>query len=382
MSNAKHKVNMKNTNSELSTTDVNAGRSSVADVSNIWGMSPLERQRKQFLKLSISPSANLVLRPDVIYDDAVLIGLVKSADVLLLDEDATPLAAHVSDNQLPSAERWLFDGADIPASAQSVTPAEAGGDYNRKLRKRAAAKCYVIRDDNAREIEWQLYLASYKGVTDLVTKYIWPHPAYHVTRFCARHRISPNMVTSASAVLTLLSFWLFWEGQFSWGLLSGWLMTFLDTVDGKLARVTLTASEWGNIFDHGIDLIHPPFWYLAWGFGLLSAGLISSEWLHACIWAVFAGYIGGRLIEGYFIRRHGFHIHVWRRFDSFFRLIVARRNPNLILLTLSYLGDRPELGFFAVVAWTLISVPVHLTQSIDAEIARARGKQLTSWLSN
>ena len=106
MSNAKHKVNMKNTNSELSTTDVNASRSGVADVSNIWGMSPLERQRKQFLKLSISPSANLVLRPDVIYDDAVLIGLVKSADVLLLDEDATPLAAHVSDNQLPSAERY------------------------------------------------------------------------------------------------------------------------------------------------------------------------------------------------------------------------------------------------------------------------------------
>ena len=45
-------------------------------------------------------------------------------------------------------------------------------------------------------------------------------------------------------------------------------MTFLDTVDGKLARVTITSTKLGNVFDHGIDLIHPPFWYLAWGMGL------------------------------------------------------------------------------------------------------------------
>ena len=44
-------------------------------------------------------------------------------------------------------------------------------------------------------------------------------------------------------------------------------MTFLDTVDGKLARTTLTSSKWGDIFDHGIDLVHPPFWYVAWGAG-------------------------------------------------------------------------------------------------------------------
>ena len=42
-------------------------------------------------------------------------------------------------------------------------------------------------------------------------------------------------------------------------------MTFLDTVDGKLARVTLTSSPFGNVLDHSLDLIHPPFWYWAWG---------------------------------------------------------------------------------------------------------------------
>jgi len=47
-------------------------------------------------------------------------------------------------------------------------------------------------------------------------------------------------------------------------------MTFLDTVDGKLARVTVNSSPFGHIYDHAIDLISPPFWYLAWGLGLKS----------------------------------------------------------------------------------------------------------------
>ncbi len=51
----------------------------------------------------------------------------------------------------------------------------------------------------------------------------------------------------------------------------GWLMTFLDTVDGKLARVTVTSSRLGDVLDHGLDIIHPPLWYIAWGVGLTTA---------------------------------------------------------------------------------------------------------------
>jgi phosphatidylglycerophosphate synthase len=42
----------------------------------------------------------------------------------------------------------------------------------------------------------------------------------------------------------------------------------LDTVDGKLARVTVTSGRFGHCFDHIIDLIHPPVWYILWGRGL------------------------------------------------------------------------------------------------------------------
>ncbi len=113
-----------------------------------------------------------------------------------------------------------------------------------------------------------MFMGTYKGATDLVTKHLWPTPAFHATRALAPRGITPNMVTTIAALMTVLAFWCFLKGQFIPGLMAAWTMTFLDTVDGKLARTTLTSSKWGDIFDHGIDLVHPPFWYIAWAIGL------------------------------------------------------------------------------------------------------------------
>src|SRR3546814_10539665 len=57
---------------------------------------------------------------------------------------------------------------------------------------------------------------------------------------------------------------------------------------------------------------------------------------------------------------------IWRPFDSRFRLITARRNPNLILLTLSVLIGRPDLGIIWVAVWTVLSLFVHAWQIVQA----------------
>src|SRR3546814_20100467 len=104
-------------------------------------------------------------------------------------------------------------------------------------------------------------------------------------------------------------------------------MTFLDPVDGKLARVTLQSSKFGDIFDHGIDLIHPPFWWWAWIVGLAVAGYtLPARDLILAI--VLIGYVAQRLEEGLFQLLFGIAMHVWRPFDSFFRLIIARRKDR------------------------------------------------------
>ncbi len=239
------------------------------------------------------------------------------------------------------------------------------GQYDEALRKREAPYALSLLTTTPAAVEQRLFRGSYKGVTDLVTKYVWPVPALHATRFCANLGISPNAVTTASLVLVCLAFWLFWIGAWIPGLLAGWGMTFLDTVDGKLARTTMTYSKWGNVYDHGIDLIHPPFWYGAIYIGLTASGA-SHAWLLPSLIVIIGGYAVGRVIEGIFLRAFGFHIHVWERVDAVMREITARRNPNLLIFTLAVLGGAPAFGFIAVAAWTLICTPFHIVRLLMA----------------
>jgi len=192
------------------------------------------------------------------------------------------------------------------------------------------------------------------------------------------------MVTTIGAALCVAATVAFAFGQYWLGMAMGLAFMVLDTVDGKLARCTITSSKWGNVFDHGIDLVHPPFWWWFWATGLASWGLaLDSLTFWSVQIAIQGGYIAQRLIEGLFIARNGqMHIHVWRPFDSWFRLITARRNPNMVILFVAMLFSRPDIGIIAVAWWTVISLAVHLVQLVQAEIARAKkGGQLTSWLA-
>ena len=230
-----------------------------------------------------------------------------------------------------------------------------------------------------------MFMGTYKGATDFVTKHVWPRPAFHVTRMLADTKsVTPNMVTTVGAIfMVVLAFWLFLKGHFISGLIAAWLMTFLDTVDGKLARTTLTSSKWGDIFDHGIDLVHPPFWYAAWAYGLTAGrqqtGLETALWW--MLGVIIAGYVVQRLMEGIAIKWLGLEIHIWRPIDTFFRQITARRNPNLALLTLFTLIAKPDWGFLAVAVWTAVCLVLHGFQLMQAFSAKKANGPLQSWMS-
>lgn len=93
------------------------------------------------------------------------------------------------------------------------------------------------------------------------------------------------------------------------------------------------------------------------------------------------GYVAQRLIEGAFIVRFGMHIHVWRPFDSDFRLVTARRNPNMVILFASLIAGRPDWGIVAVAGWTAISLVVHLVRLFQAMAVKRRGAPVVSWLA-
>lgn len=255
---------------------------------------------------------------------------------------------------------------------------------NKTLRKRETPFLMPLRPDMVRTIERASYFGAYKGVTDILTKYLWPEWALVLTRLSARLGLTPNMITTIGALCCVVATWCFAVGSYWSGMALGLVFMVLDTVDGKLARCTITSSAWGNIFDHGMDLVHPPFWWWFWATGLAYWGLAYDS---ATFWwvqgAIQGGYIVQRLIEGAFISQNGgMHIHVWRPFDSHFRLITARRNPNMVILFVSMLFARPDLGLIAVAWWTALSCAIHAVRLVQAWIVRARGGTIRSWLSD
>ncbi|MBK1670364.1 hypothetical protein CKO28_20275 [Rhodovibrio sodomensis] len=362
----------------------------------VWGLEPEQRIHRQFKGLSVAdvswaargsyPRTRrvLLLRGDVMYDTPLLSALLNQPGTRLerpTDNGTVRLAVHVPAGQTEQARAWLTGEGLPPDGTTPCAPEHAGDAYRGKLRKREPPYCLQVDRATQRAVERRVYMAAYKGITDAVTKHVWPVPAMWATRGCVRLGVTPNAVTLLSAVLVLAALWAFATSAYGWGLLAAWLMTFLDTVDGKLARVTLSSSKFGNLFDHGIDLVHPPLWYAAWAYGLAESGhALPQPWLDWTVAAIFVGYVLGRLPEGYFTRRFGFELFVWTRFDSGFRQITARRNPCLVLLTLAWIAGRPDLGILATTAWILASAIIHLLRTVQAERANARGQPVASWL--
>jgi phosphatidylglycerophosphate synthase len=317
----------------------------------------------------------LALRGDAVLDERLVKALLERVDVLLVANEVdrgAPVAAVVPAARAQEAFAWLA-GGPAPAAVPLAHANDLVPPYTSELRKLAPAFLRIATPPNSAQIERALFDASYKGVTDFVTKYAWPPLAFRVVRACARLGISPNAVTIASWALVALAIVAFVKAHFALGLAAAWAMTFLDTVDGKLARVTLRSSPFGHWLDHGLDLTHPPVWWWAWAAG------IGLAWSSPAALIVLGGYLLGRALEGVFMVACDFEIHSWRRIDSFFRGITARRNPNLVLLTMGLLAGSPRGGFEAVAWWTALSIAFHAVRLGHALALRAAGRTLRPW---
>jgi phosphatidylglycerophosphate synthase len=355
----------------------------------LWSMDNAERVRRiaraQGLEIVEKASVpTLLVNLAFVFDPAWLRTMAtRPGEVLTIS--GKPVIAHCRD--AAECERvtaaMLADAAIASAGSLSMLAYEQSGTMiNDELRKREQPFLMRLEDGTVRAAERASYFGAYKGVTDILTKYLWPEWALVLTRSAARLGVSPNAVTAIAAACCIAATFFFWHGWYWTGMAVGLVFMVLDTVDGKLARCTITSSAWGNIFDHGIDLIHPPFWWYAWGVGLAAYGRpVEPDVFWFVMIAIVGGYVVQRLIEGAFILLFGMHIHVWQKADSRFRLITARRNPNMVILFAATALARPDIGFIVIGWWTILSCLVHLVRLLQAMVMKARGGEVRSWLS-
>jgi phosphatidylglycerophosphate synthase len=321
----------------------------------IFGLLPGERLARQ---VAYFDGTLLVASHSAVLGDSAIEWLRTNPGKLLTTPRRTPLAIVVASADKQRAVQAL--SGDSSPYEQVVV--EAGPDlFNKKLRRRERLFGMSLKEHSISEIERRLFDSVYKGVTDLVTKWAWPVPAFLVTRLFAALRIPPNAVTLASILLVFVVAYLFLRGDIWLGLALAWVMTFLDTVDGKLARVTASSSRLGDILDHRTDLLHPPLWWICLALGLHRASA-SEPWITAACGVIIVTYIIGRAVEKAFKKTLGFNQYVWQPFDSYFRLIVARRNPILLIMTIGLAAGAPANAYLACAAWSILSVLIQLVR--------------------
>ncbi|WP_371398289.1 CDP-alcohol phosphatidyltransferase family protein [Fretibacter rubidus] len=384
-------VKVTDTQSTLTPTVCFVGAVAARADTRLWGLSLMDWQKRAFKKAGASyvstKGASVILNIDWILSTALCRAFVAARNTaLVVDGEIIGINgghAHQAVKPHTLIGMQASDGILNKHGLMAKSPDAISDIYNKALRKSEPPYALNVMRTPMTTIMQRQFDSSYKGITDFVTKYFWPLPAFYVTRACAAMKLSPNMVTTIGLVLCVAAFYFFMQGQWALGFVTGWFMTFLDTVDGKLARTTMTYSWWGNIYDHGIDLIHPSFWYFAWFIGL--GGVLA--WPNAMTIAlalIMVGYVVDRVIEGIFILQHGFHIHVWRPFNSFLRIYTARRNPNTFIFMLAIIASTivPQAGiwgFYAVAAWTWICIVINIGVVIKATVTK---KTVVSWMDS
>jgi phosphatidylglycerophosphate synthase len=338
----------------------------------LFGLAPAERLRRQ---LKAGQQNLVVADASAVLSDPTLAWLLDHPRTILTSPAGRPLAVAVPPGETEAAEAALAGGG---SGFECANPSTLPAQFVRKLRRRDQLLALSLDEQPVAKIEREVFGNVYKGVTDAVTKWVWPEPAFHLVRGLSRLKVTPNMVTLVGLALTFVAAILFYRGDLWGGMAAAWGMTFLDTVDGKLARTTVTSSRGGDLLDHVTDYVHPPIWWYCLAAGLaLHAPGASGIW--ASCWIILGTYLVGRAVEEIFKSRLGFNQYLWRRFDSRFRLVVSRRNIILLIMTAGLLvGAGPE-AFAVAAAWSVASVLIQSVRLGQALVAR-RKAPLSSWL--
>ena len=337
----------------------------------LFGMKPAERLGRQCGKLG---DRQLIAHASAVLSDDTIAWLADNSGTVVTSTKGRPLAVVVGPAEVDAARKAIVgEGGLATTSADAIGPV-----YVRKLRRTSEPLALSLGEQSRGEVERKLFASVYKGVTDVVTKYAWPEPALWLTRGAAALGFSPNVVTILGLVLTFVAGWQFYIGNLAIGMVAAWVMTLLDTVDGKLARVTLTSSWLGNQLDHGNDLIHPPLWWycLANGIAIADPG---HPWTWLSCWIILVTYVIGRVLERGFKKQFGFNPFMWHQFDSRFRMIISRRNIILLIMSVGLAIGMAAEAFVLCAAWSVVSVLIQAVRYVQA-IGHARREPLHAWL--
>lgn len=217
-----------------------------------------------------------------------------------------------------------------------------------------------------RMIEDQIYEANFKGTMDFIATYIYKYPVREITKFLSPFKfISPNQITFLSIVSSFAVPLLFAVGFFGAAIIIGWCMFIFDSVDGKLARLTVRLSRTAGIIEHATSAPAIFLWFtgLAWHF--TDGRLFRFDEPDAIAgWTLMILYWVDKGVNGIFRSKFKREIYDYSALDKAFHLIACRRAIIMLIITVGYLAGNVEISFHFLAFWMGCSFLFHLFRSV------------------
>ena len=203
---------------------------------------------------------------------------VKSSEAAVQNNDATyfyglsllqrSFVARISEELDPGADQDLGKALAARDSRVDIHTLDLSEipSYVVDMRRSLPVACFTVQDDEDLGVGQAILMEStQKGVLDLPAQYLHPVPENWITRRLVDTGVTPTHVTLVSNLIAFAAVGLFWRGELAVGVLMAMAVGVLDGVDGKLARLKLVYSRFGDRLDHVLDLLYEPLWYLAIG---------------------------------------------------------------------------------------------------------------------
>ena len=221
----------------------------------------------------------------------------------------------------------------------------------------------VTSPQDERTGEKYLIDAAQKGTLDFPAQYLHPPVENWMTRLVSHATaITPNHVTTVTNFIAFVATGLIWVGALKLGLVLAVLVGVLDGVDGKLARVTVRCTKFGDRFEHILDNIYELSWYWVLGWMLSENGTDHLPLLLSGI--VTVAYLLDRAATGLFKHFRNIELFDYAPIDRYFRSIGGRRNIYVLVLLTGALVQAPFLAFQGIAVWSIVTALFHWLRAI------------------
>jgi phosphatidylglycerophosphate synthase len=326
---------------------------------------------------------HVLVMPAVAVYDARLYQAVHAspAPVRLVDgADDTGLARLARDAMVSMVgnESSIASGAAVPG----VPTLDVGAlpHYLPALRRHLRPWwCHAASEADRARAGRLLIDAAQKGVLDFPARYLHPWPENVLAKAAAKTRITPNQITVYSALIAFFGTYLFAIQYFLLGLFIAVIAGILDGVDGKLARIKLLSSPFGDRLDHSLDVSFEFSWYIALGWGLSqAAGDPNALWVGYAILLVM---ILARALCGVYRLVTGHQIHDHTAFDRRVRLVAGRRNIYVLVWLAGALAGNLLVAFYMTLLWAIATVIVYAARILIAFIVKRQQHRRASALT-